>query len=35
MINSQMKVKKFIYISSMAAIKPRYKNYIYGLSKKT
>jgi short-subunit dehydrogenase len=33
-INSQMKVKKFIYISSMAAIKPRYKNYIYGLSKK-
>lgn len=26
-------ISKFIYISSMAAIKPRYKNYIYGLSK--
>lgn len=33
-INGHVKVKKFIYISSMAAIKPRYKNYIYGLSKK-
>jgi len=28
-------VKKFIFISSMAAVKPRSKNYIYGLSKKT
>lgn len=28
-------VKKFIFISSMAAVKPRNKNYIYGLSKKT
>ena len=27
--------KKFIFISSMAAVKPRNKNYIYGLSKKT
>ena len=24
---------KFVFISSMAAIKPRYKNYLYGLSK--
>jgi len=28
-------IKKFIFISSMAAVKPRNKNYIYGLSKKT
>jgi len=28
-------VKKFIFISSMAAVKPRNKNFIYGLSKKT
>jgi len=28
-------VKKFIFISSMAAVKPRNKNYIYGLSKKS
>ena len=28
-------VKKFVYISSMAAIKPRRKNYIYGLAKKS
>tara|TARA_X000000368_G_scaffold411944_1_gene397561 strand:+ start:1270 stop:1944 length:675 start_codon:yes stop_codon:yes gene_type:complete len=27
-------IEKFIYISSMSAIKPRYKNYIYGLSKR-
>ena len=27
-------IKKYIYISSMAAIKPRDKNYIYGLSKR-
>ena len=27
-------VKKFIFISSMAAVKLRNKNYIYGLSKK-
>ena len=27
-------IKKFIFISSMAAVKPRNKNYIYGLSKK-
>ncbi|MDB0017558.1 hypothetical protein N9E49_05100 [Acidimicrobiia bacterium] len=26
-------INKFIYISTMAAIKPRYKNFIYGLSK--
>jgi nucleoside-diphosphate-sugar epimerase len=28
-------VKKFVYISSIAAVKPRLKNYIYGLSKKS
>lgn len=28
-----LNVKKYIYISSMAAIKPRNKNYIYGLTK--
>ena len=27
-------IKKFIYISSMSAIRPRFKNYIYGLSKR-
>jgi len=27
--------KKLVYISSIAAVKPRYKNYIYGLSKQT
>jgi len=27
-------ISKYIYISTMAAIKPRYKNYIYGLSKR-
>lgn len=26
-------IKKFIYISSIAAVRPRIKNYIYGLSK--
>ncbi len=30
-----IKYKKLVYISSIAAVKPRYKNYIYGLSKKT
>lgn len=34
-IHKNMKVKKFIYISSMAAVKPRFKNYIYGQSKKS
>ena len=34
-INEHHNVKKFIYISSIAAIKPRNKNYIYGLSKKS
>ena len=28
-------VDKFIYISTMASIKPRFKNYVYGLSKKS
>ena len=32
--NNLKSVDKYIYISSMAAVKPRYKNYIYGLSKK-
>ena len=27
-------ISKYIYISTLAAIKPRYKNYIYGLSKR-
>ena len=27
--------KKLVYISSIAAVKPRYKNYIYGISKKS
>ena len=31
--NNLKNVDKYIYISSMAAIRPRYKNYIYGLSK--
>ena len=26
-------IKKFIFISSIASVRPRYKNYIYGLSK--
>ena len=34
-IRKIIKANKFIYISSMAAIKPRNKNYIYGLSKKS
>ena len=34
-MSKNTKVKKFIFISSMAAVKPRSKNYIYGLSKKT
>jgi len=33
-IISNTNYKKLIYISTVAAIKPRYKNYIYGLSKK-
>jgi short-subunit dehydrogenase len=32
-ISHGLDVTKFIYISSVAAIKPRYKNFIYGLSK--
>ena len=31
--NNLKNVDKYIYISSMAAVRPRYKNYIYGLSK--
>jgi len=27
-------INKFIYISSMSAIRPRYKNYLYGISKR-
>jgi len=33
-INSTLNIKKFIYISTIAATRPRFKNYIYGLSKK-
>ena len=29
-----MDIKKFVYISSISSIKFRYKNYIYGISKK-
>ena len=32
-LNQSCLIEKFIFISSMSAIKPRYKNYIYGLSK--
>jgi len=32
--NEIKQIDKFIYISSMAAIKPRYKNFIYGNNKK-
>ena len=32
-INKSLHVTKFIYISTIASIKPRLKNYIYGLSK--
>lgn len=32
-ISNDLDIEKFIYISSIAAIKPRYKNLIYGLSK--
>tara|TARA_B100001093_G_C26859867_1_gene1029472 strand:- start:5070 stop:5744 length:675 start_codon:yes stop_codon:yes gene_type:complete len=31
--NNLKNVDKYIYISSMAAVRPRHKNYIYGLSK--
>ena len=33
-LKQNLKIKKFVYISSMAAIIPRNKNYIYGLAKK-
>ena len=33
-IKKEINIKKFIYMSSIAAIKPRMKNYIYGLAKK-
>lgn len=32
-INGKLNPKKFVYISSFAAVKPRNKNFIYGLSK--
>ena len=35
LLNHKYKVEKFIYISSIAAVKLRYKNYIYGSSKKS
>lgn len=34
MINNKLNAKKFVYISSFAAVKPRNKNFIYGYSKK-
>lgn len=30
LLKNNLKVKKFVYISSFAVVKPRYKNYIYG-----
>ncbi len=33
LINEKISIYKFVFISSMSAIKPRFKNYIYGLSK--
>ena len=33
-LNSKINIKKFVYISSFAAIKPRNKNFIYAQSKK-
>ncbi len=33
-IKKEINIKKFIYMSSIAAVKPRKKNYIYGLAKK-
>jgi len=33
-LSKSKKINKFIYISSMAAVKFRYKNYYYGFSKK-
>ncbi len=32
--NNLKNINKYIYISSMAAVRPRHKNYIYGLSKR-
>ena len=34
-LQEKLNIKKFIYVSSMAAVVPRFKNYIYGLSKKS
>ena len=33
-LHRKLKVEKFVYLSSFAAVKPRYKNFIYGYSKK-
>jgi hypothetical protein len=34
-LNTDIKnINKFVFLSSMAAVKPRYKNYIYGQNKK-
>lgn len=34
LLSSNSNIQKFVYISSFAAIKPRFKNFIYGASKK-
>ena len=34
LIKNSLNIEKFIYISSLAAVKLRYKNYIYGYTKK-
>jgi short-subunit dehydrogenase len=34
LIEENLDIKKFVYISSISSIKFRYKNYIYGISKK-
>ncbi len=34
-LKNNLKISKFIFLSSMSAIKPRLKNFIYGLSKQS
>ena len=34
-LKNNLQISKFIFLSSMSAIKPRYKNFIYGLSKQS
>ena len=34
-LKNNLQISKFIFLSSISAIKPRYKNFIYGLSKQS